>query len=357
MRIEKWVVREHMVGVPDAERIYTKVVEDVEVRLADNEMLLETCFVSVDPYQQGLALDTRLGEHMGADSVMRVLEAGPKARFRPGDLVQGFGGWRTHVIGTGAPTRWDSTWHAQSTPLVFPGYRLLDPAQYDERLPLHTALSVLGGPGMTAWGAMRKILRVCPGDSVLISGATGAIGSVAGQLARLAGAGRLVGTTRSAAKADHLRDLGFDEVVVYRQGDPPDLLRERLAKAFPDGVDRYLDTIGGALTDEVFGMLAVGARIAVCAQFETQVGGDPHGPRLLPMLMRPQATVRGVFSLEWMEDPTCWVEMEAELGGLIRSGGLVHDHTMHEGFDAIPAAYASLFADTPDKRGKVLVRL
>lgn len=357
MMAAKWAVRAHLPGVPDPARIYEKVEEDLDARLAEDEVLLETLYVSVDPYQQGLALDTPLGDHMGADSVMRVLEAGPRARFRPGDLVQGFGGWRTHLVGTGEPARWDSTWHAQDMPLVFPGHRLLDPAHYGDELPLYTALSVLGGPGMTAWGSMRKVLRVQPGDTVLVSGASGAIGSIAGQLARLAGAGRVVGTSRSADRADQLASLGYDDVVVYRPGDPAELVRDRLRAALPKGVDRYLDTVGGTLTDEVFGMLAIGARVAVCAQFESQVGGEPTGPRLLPMLMRPQATVRGVFSLEWMEDPACWAELEADLGALVRTGQVVAEHTLHDGFDAIPAAYASLFDDGAGKRGKVLVRI
>lgn len=91
MKIKKWVVREHVKGVPDTDRVYEKVVEDIDVDLAPDEMLLRTLYVSVDPYLQGIALDTPLGGHMGADSIMEVLEAGPLAAHRPGDLVQGFG--------------------------------------------------------------------------------------------------------------------------------------------------------------------------------------------------------------------------------------------------------------------------
>lgn len=115
MRASKWVVREHIEGVPDVERVYGQVEEEIDTELAPDEMLLRTRYVSVDPYLQGIALDTPLGGHMGADSIMEVLEAGPLAAHRPGDLVQGFGGWRTHLVSNGAATpgrparsRWSS---------------------------------------------------------------------------------------------------------------------------------------------------------------------------------------------------------------------------------------------------------
>src|SRR5262245_27689848 len=102
MKIEKLTVREHVEGVPDAKRIYQKVIEEVDIKLKDDEMLLKTLYVSVDPYLHGIALDTPIGDHMGADSIMQIVEAGPEAMFQPGDIVQGFGGWRTYVINTGA---------------------------------------------------------------------------------------------------------------------------------------------------------------------------------------------------------------------------------------------------------------
>ncbi|MFF0410708.1 zinc-binding dehydrogenase [Kitasatospora sp. NPDC004745] len=351
MRIEKWVVHEHADGVPDVERMYRKVVEEVDVRLAEDEMLLRTRYVSVDPYLQGIALDTPVGDHMGADSIMEVLEAGPRARFAVGDLVQGFGGWRSHVIGNGAPTPWQTG----TFPMVFPAYRRLDPDHYDDALPISTALGVLGGPGMTAWGTVDKFLAVRPGDTVLVSGASGAVGSLVGQLARHRGA-RVVGTTATAEKADRLRDLGFDAVLHYRDGDDPERLAERLAKAAPDGVDRYFDSLGGTLTDVVFTMLNVDSRVAVCWQWGSQVGGRWTGPRLLPMIMFPRTTVRGIFSLEWFTEEN-WTALRRDLGGLVRSGDLQYHQTVHRGFDTIPAAYRSLYQDRAASRGKVLVRL
>jgi hypothetical protein len=131
MRIEKWVVREHLGGVPDVDRIYEKVAEDVEIALRPDEMLFRTRYVSVDPYQNGLALETPIGHPMGADSIMEVLEAGPEAAFEVGDLVQGFGGWRSHVVHNGA----EEVWRTGTFPMVFPAYRRLAPERFDERLP------------------------------------------------------------------------------------------------------------------------------------------------------------------------------------------------------------------------------
>ena len=108
MMIEKLVIREHLEGVPDAKRIYQKIVEDVDVKLKDDEMLLKTLYVSVDPYLHGIALDTPIGDHMAADSITQVVEAGPKAMFKRGDLVQGSGGWRRHGISTVADAMWQT---------------------------------------------------------------------------------------------------------------------------------------------------------------------------------------------------------------------------------------------------------
>ncbi|MER6913485.1 NADP-dependent oxidoreductase [Streptomyces sp. NPDC000594] len=351
MKTQSWVVREHMRGVPDPGRVYGKVVEELTVDLAPDEMLLRTLFVSVDLYLQGIALDTPLGEVMGADSIMEVLEAGPLAPHRPGDLVQGFGGWRTHLISDGTPRLWKTG----TFPMVFPAYRRLDPEWYGGTLPLETALGVLGGPGMTAWGTLRHFLELEPGGTLVISGASGSVGSLVGQLARRAGA-RVVGTTSSAAKAERLRELGFDAVVSYRHGDSAEAVGALLRAAAPDGIDRYFDNLGGAVTDAVFPQLTVGSRVAVCWQWATQVGGDVQGPRLLPWIMFPRTTIRGIFSLEWFT-PQNWRALHEEVGGAVRRGEIVHEQTVHQGFDALPEAYASLYRDRGARLGKVLVAL
>ncbi|MER6993062.1 NADP-dependent oxidoreductase [Saccharopolyspora hirsuta] len=351
MKIEKWVIREHVEGVPDAGRIYEKVVEDVEVDLADDEMLLEVRYVSLEPHLQGITLNMQVGEVAGADSIMEVVQAGPRARFQVGDLVQGWGGWRTHLVsnGEGGPL-WEGRF-----PLVVPPFRKLDPRNYDDVLPLSTALGVMGSTGMTAWGTLTKFLTVEPGDTVLISGASGSLGSLVGQLAKRAGA-RVVGTTTSPEKKAYMAELGFDAVLEYRHGDPVDEVRAAVREAAPDGIDKYFDNLGGSITDAVFTWLNRHSQVAVCWQWGNQVCGDEVGPRLLQHIMYPQTTIRGIYVIEWFTESN-WNALHEELGGLIRRGEIRYDQTVHHGIDAIPAAYQSVFSGGAAKRGKVLVEL
>ncbi|MET9516687.1 NADP-dependent oxidoreductase [Streptomyces sp. NPDC002994] len=352
MKIEKWVVREHVDGVPDVDRMYEKVVDQVDVAaLKDDEMLFKTRYVSVDPYLHGLALETPIGAHMTADSVMEVVAAGPDAAYGVGEVVQGYGGWRSHLVGDGGPV----VWRDGLLPMVFPAFRRLDLAHYDEALPLSSVLGVMGVAGLTAWGTMTKFLTVRPGDTVVISGASGSVGTLAGQLAKHAGA-RVVGTTGSPEKAEFLTGLGFDAVVLYRQGDEADAVREALAQAAPDGVDKYFDNMGGTVTDAVFTMLNVGSQVAVCWQWATQVGRETVGPRLLPHIMFPRTTIRGIFAQEWYDEEHL-AALRTEVGGLIRRGDIAHHQTLHQGFDSIPGAYRSLYVNRAANRGKVLVAL
>jgi NADPH-dependent curcumin reductase CurA len=351
MKIEKWVVREHQEGIPDVNNIYKKIVENIDIKLKNDQMLLKTLYVSVDPYLQGIARDTPINQYMGADSIMQVLKAGPEAKFRPGDIVQGFGGWQTYVISNGA----EALWQTGTFPMVFPAYRKLDPSNYDDCLPISTALGVMGGPGMTVFGTLTKFMTFKDGDTLVISGASGAIGELAGQLAKHFGA-RVIGTAGSLQKAEYLKELGFDAIINYKLENNPEKMKAALLKAAPHGIDKYFDQIGGDITDAVFSMLNVYSQVAVCWQWAVQVGQEYFGPRLLPYIMFPRATIRGIFSLEWFS-PENWEELHLHFGGLIRQGKIKYSQTIYEGFDSIPHAYQSLYVGSEKNRGKVLVKV
>jgi NADPH-dependent curcumin reductase CurA len=239
--------------------------------------------------------------------------------------------------------------------MIFPAYRKLNPQHYDDTLPLSSALGIMGGPGMTAWGTLTKFMTIKPGDTVVISGASGSIGTLVGQLAKRAGA-YVVGTTGSPEKARYLTDLGFDKIIDYTQGDDDDQVREALRGAAPEGIDKYFDTMGGTVTDAVFSMLNINSQVAVCWQWATQVGNDYVGPRLLPYIMFPRTTIRGIFVLEWFTEQN-WDALHDELGGMVRRSEIAYHQTIRHGFDEIPNAYQSLYVNRAANRGKVLVEL
>jgi NADPH-dependent curcumin reductase CurA len=356
VRTHTWLIRENMDGLPDVGRIFEKKTEDLDVALADDEMLLATRWVSVDSYTYSFTRDTPPGHPLGAETIMEVLEAGPRARFRPGDLVEGWGGWRSHVVSNGEGISFTGDLgDGVLLEFTIPPYRLLDRTKFDETLPVTSALGVLGAPGMTAWGALKYVLDVRPGQTMLISGATGIVGTLAGQLAKRAGA-YVIGTTSTPEKAEYLTGLGFDDVLLYRHGDDADEVRNALVKAAPDRIDRYFDNLGGALTDAVFTWLNRFARVAVSWQWSTHVGQDTTGPRLLPFIIQPSVTVRGIFVEEW------WTEenqqaLYDDLAGPLRSGDIRYEETVFEGFDALPQAYHALYHRSAGVRGKLLVKL
>ena len=354
MRIdnEKWLVKEHLRGIPDVDRIYEKATESLDVDLQADEMLLETRYVSVDPYLHGITLDTPIGNCLGADTVMEVIEAGPKAMHAVGDFVQGFGGWQRYVVSDGR----EALWQTGTFPMVFPAFRKLDPAVYGGTFSPSTSLSVLGGSGMTAWGSVSRILNIEPGQTLIISGASGVVGTLVGQLAKLRGA-RVIGIAGSAGKLEYLSSLGFDGGINYREADTFEKMLEAVDEVAPDGVDRYFDNIGGYTTDAIFNRLNVYSIVAICWQMAIQTGVEPRmGPRLLDLTMFSRTTIRGIFSMEWFTDE-CWAELIDVVGGYIQDGSVRYDEIMHHGFDAIPSVYQKLFVGTEQNMGKLMVTI
>jgi NADPH-dependent curcumin reductase CurA len=350
---EKWVVKKHSKDVTQIMDMYEKIVEELDVNLKDDEMLLKTHFVSIDPYLHGITLDTPLGNHLGADSVMEVLEAGKNAIYKKGDFVQGFGGWQTYLVSNGQ----EALWQTGMFPMVFPKYRKLDKTTYMQDFSLTASLGALGGSGMAAWGTVTKVLDIKPGDTVVISGASGSVGEIVGQLAKIKGAKNVVGICGSDEKIAHLKSLGFDNGINYKLADNYEKMVEALNLVAPEGVDKYFDNIGGYTTDAVFSHLNVYSIVAICWQMALQTGSEPRiGPRMLDITMFNRTTIRGIFGLEWFTEEN-WAALIDELGGYIKSGKVKCNQTIHRGFDNIPKAYSTVFNSTGANRGKILVEL
>jgi NADPH-dependent curcumin reductase CurA len=301
---------------------------------APGEITVETEFVSVDPYMRGhiAGVYSHLaplspGQTMFAGAVGRVI-ASRSPDFAEGDIAEGYFGWQTHAT---VPAS-----EARSVP--------------DSGLPTSTALGVLGMPGMTAYFGMTEIGRPRPGETVVVSAASGAVGSAAGQIARIPGC-RTVGIAGSDEKVAHLtRDLGFDAGINYRTA--PDL-HAALRAACPDRIDVYFDNVGGATFDAVTRWMNLGCRYVVCGQIaQYEDGGADIGPRNLKLFEIARARLEGLRVLDYRPR---YDEGIAAMRGWIEAGRLHFRETVVEGLENAPAALIRLLHG--DKIGKLVVRV
>lgn len=298
---------------------------------APGQVLVRNLYLSCDPYLR-LEMNTRfaVGQPVTARAVGQIeLSADPQ--WPAGALVWGFFGWEQYSI---VPT---SALHA------------VDPADG----PASHAIGVRGMNGLTAWAGVFDLGRPCPGDTVVVSAATGAVGSIAGQLARLAGA-RVVAVTGGPTKVHHaLEVLGYDAAVDHRAAgaEGGDALASALAAACPDGIDGYFDNVGGPVLQAVLPLLRPRARLAMCGVVSRYDGAPAEQPDL-SALMGTGATATW-FSVHHYLDRL--PEVAARLGALVASGQLVYIEDISDGIESVPAAFLRLFRG--DNLGKTLVRL
>lgn len=305
---------------------------------AEGEALVRTWWLSLDPYMRGrmaegpsYAPSVALGEAMTGECVGEVVESRAPG-LRPGDLVRGFGGWRERF--------------------ALPAERLakVDPADG----PPSTALGVLGMPGLTAYAGLLAIGEPRPGETVVTGAATGAVGAVAGQLAKIRGC-RVVGVAGGAGKCAHaVRELGFDACLDRRE---PDLGR-RLRQACPDGVDVYVELVGGAVTDAVLPLLNAFARVPVIGGIAAYNAdpSPPEGPDRMPGLLRQVLVKRlRVQGMIVWDHAAMEPDFRREVGARVREGRLRYREHVTEGLENAPAAFLDLLEGR--NFGKALVRV
>jgi len=333
---EKIVLASRPSGLPRTDNF--RFEQDALPAPAAGQVLLQVLYLSLDPYMRGRMDDAK--SYAKPVDVGAVMEGGTVARvvasrhdgYAPGDVVLSYSGWQRYALSDGT------------------GLRKLDPSA----APVSTALGVLGMPGFTAWAGLLQIGRPQAGETVVVAAASGAVGSVVGQIARIHGA-RAVGIAGGPDKCAFVRDvLGFDAVVDHRAAD----FAAQLAAACPDGVDVYFENVGGQVWDAVLPLLNDFARVPVCgliAQYNELPQAVPGPDRLATVMrdiLKKSLTLRGFIQREFAQLQPAFLR---EAQGWIADGRLRYREDIVEGLDKAPAALIDLLQGR--NFGKLVVKV
>ncbi len=303
----------------------------------EGEMLLRTLWLSLDPYMRGRMTDREsyakplaLGDVITAGVVCEV-EQSNCSDFPVGTIVSGMYGWQSYAIARPGDNR------------LFK----VDPML----APISTAVGVTGMPGQTAYFGLLRVGKPKPGETVVVSAASGAVGSVVGQIAKIEGC-RAIGIAGGKTKCDYVvNELGFDACIDYKAAGFP----EMLAAACPDGVDVYFENVGGDVLDAVAPLLNKGARVPVCgfisAYNATSVDQVKPPAMVLEALPNPPES-RFFVVTEWLDE---FEEATRQLGTWIAQGKLKYRETIVEGLPNAPAAFRMLF--TGENFGKLMIKV
>lgn len=310
-----------------------KFVESEVPSPKNDQILVRTLYLSVDPYMRGRMQDAKsyiapfeLNKVIVGGAIAEVVES-KSPLFQQGDVVVGTLNWAEYSVVNEKEIR-----------------------QIDPKIaPVTTHLGILGMTGLTAYFGLLDIGQPLKGETVVVSGAAGAVGSAVGQIAKLKGT-RVVGIAGSDEKINYLiNELGFDAAVNYKK----ESFVEDLTNAVPDGVDIYFDNVGGEVTDAVFTLLNTNARIPLCGAISSyNAAGKDVGPRLQSAMIKTSALMKGFTVNNYSAH---FKEAAVDLSQWLQEGKLKYEETIVEGFDRIPEAFLGLFKGT--NLGKQLVKV
>lgn len=300
----------------------------------EGEILLKTIFVSVDPYLRGRMSEAKsyatpfeLQKPISSGVIAEVVES-RHSSFKKGDFVSGLLSWKEYQKSTGA------------------GLLKVD----GSKISLSAYLGILGMTGLTAYLGLTEIGRPKKGETIVVSGAAGAVGSVVGQIGKLLGC-RVVGIAGSDEKVNLLKStFGFDEAINYNGSQK---ISEAIAAACPDGVDVYFDNVGGEVSDGVLSNINQFARIIICGSISVyNETTTPMGPRVEPLLVKNSALMQGFIVSNYAEKfPTAMTQLSSWL----LDGKLTFTETIVDGFGSIPQAFIDLFKGK--NNGKMIVKI
>lgn len=306
--------------------------------LEDGQVLVQHHYLSLDPYMRGRMNDSKsyaaaqpLGQVMGGGTSGVIVES-RNPKFAVGDEVVGMGGWQQYSVvdanAVGALRKVDTT-----------------------HIPLSAYLGSVGMPGVTAWYGLMKICEPKAGQTIAVSAASGAVGSVVGQLAKAKGC-RVIGFAGGTDKCKYVVDeLGFDACIDYKAYPDSKSLYGALKDVTPDGIDGYFENVGGVILDVVLSRMSAFGRIALCGMI-AGYNGVPVPITQPQLFLMSRLTLRGFIVSEHMEH---WPEALKELGGLVATGKLKFRESIAEGIESAPGAFLGLLSGK--NFGKQLVKL
>jgi NADPH-dependent curcumin reductase CurA len=332
-RLKRWVLKRRPRG--EIQPGDLELLEEPIGELGEGEVLVRTVYLSLDPTNRIWMSDqdqylppVAIGETMRGGGI-GVVERSRSDRFKQGDLVNpGLCGWSTHAI---------------------VHERGLNPVPAIPGVPLTAYMSVLGATGLTAWFGMLEIGQPRAGETVVVSAAAGAVGSIAGQLARLRGA-RVIGIAGGKAKCDWLTgDLGFDGAIDYKHED----VGAALDRLCPNGIDVDFENVGGEIMEAVFSRMNTFARMSLCGMISTyNLEGPIKGPSDFGRILMRRLTIKGFIIIDYLPRAA---EAFAELGPLVASDQLKWKVHVEDGLENAVEAVGRLF--TGDHDGKLLIRV
>lgn len=331
MNISQFVLASRPIGLPTSNNFRLEKISLGELK--ENEVLLKSWYISVDPYMRGrmnsgksYAASFEVDQPIKGGILAKVIESKSKS-ILAGDVVVGTLPWATYSIEKADNLR---KVDVQKIP---PGYYL----------------GILGMPGITAYFGMMEICKPVKGDTVVVSGAAGAVGIVAGQIAKLQGT-RVIGIAGSDEKCRLLKEqFGYDEAINYKTSKS---IRKELAILCPEGVDAYFDNVGGEITEAVAANLDFHARIALCGQISQYNNAKPYvGYSILPHLLTRSVLLQGFIVSNYSSR---FGEAVSHLTQWLNEGKLKYTETILDGFDKLPDAFLGLFSGK--NQGKMLIK-
>jgi NADPH-dependent curcumin reductase len=304
----------------------------------EGQVLVRHHFLSLDPYMRGRMNDAKsYAQPQPLDQVMQggtvgVVVESRHPNYKPGDSVVGYGGWQDYsIVDAGVPGM----------------LRKVDTS----RVPLSAYLGAVGMPGVTAWYGLMKICQPKPGQTIVVSAASGAVGSAVGQLAKSRGC-RAVGIAGGSDKCGYVTgELGFDACVDYKAHPDSKSLYQALKEATPDGVDGCFENVGGTVLDVTLARMNAFGRIALCGMI-SGYDGQPIPLQQPQLILQSRLTIEGFIVSEHME---VWPEALKELGAMVATGKLKYRETVAEDLAAAPDAFLGLLKGR--NFGKQLVKL